>query len=461
MAAGHLTKSARLPDHLELPDPPGPPRSYPFANWIALRRDPLGFLTGVARNYGDVARFRLGPVFLHVVNDPELIRTVLVTRAEAFHKGRGLERAKRLLGEGLLTSEDAFHLRQRRLMQPAFRHQRISGYATVMADYAERATGRWEPGETRDVHREMMRLTLAIVGKTLFDADVEEEAAEIGAALTESLELFNRLFTLPFGELLEKLPIPANRRFARARNRLDTTIARLIAERRRDPGERADLLTLLLLAQDTEGDGGGMNDAQLRDEAMTIFLAGHETTANALTWTWYLLSQNPDVEKRFHEEVDSVLGARLPGASDVPRLPYTRMVLAESMRLYPPAWIIGRRAIVDQELGGWRIPSGSIVTASQWITHRDPRFFPDPERFDPSRFTPEAEAARPKFAYFPFGGGPRVCIGEGFAWMEGILLLATIGRRWRMLLAPGYSVALSPSITLRPRHGMAMELRPR
>lgn len=440
---------------------PGPARRYPLANWFALRRNPLEFLEGLARDYGDVARFRLGPVFVHLINDPELIRSVLVTRAEAYHKGRGLERAKRLLGEGLLTSEDSIHLRQRRLMQPAFHRERISGYGDTMVRYAERAAERWKPGETIDVHREMVGLTLAIVGKTLFDADVEEEADEIGGALTEAMELFNRLFTVPFGELLEKLPIPATRRFERARGRLDATIARLIAERRRNPGDRTDLLTLLLLAQDTEGDGGGMSDAQLRDEAMTIFLAGHETTANALTWTWHLLSQHPDVETRLHEELDRVLDGRPPGVADLPRLRYTEMVLSEAMRLYPPAWVVGRRAIVEHELAGYRIPAGSILLLSQWVTHRDARFFPDPLRFDPLRFTPEASAARPKFAYFPFGGGPRVCIGEGFAWMEGVLLLATIARRWRFSRTDGAPVTPAAMITLRPKGGLPMRIEER
>lgn len=436
---------------------PGPAFRYPFANWLSLRRNPLEFLEGLARDYGDVSRFRLGSVFVYLVNDPELIRSVLVTRADAYHKGRALERARRLLGEGLLTSEESVHLRQRRLMQPAFHRERISGYGETMVRYAERATERWKAGETIDVHREMVGLTLAIVGKTLFDADVEGEADEIGGALTEVMELFQRLLMVPFGELLEKLPLPSTRRFERARGRLDATIGRMIAERRRNPRDRTDLLTLLILAQDTEGDGGGMSDAQLRDEAMTIFLAGHETTANALTWTWHLLSQNPEVEARLHEELDRVLGERAPGVSDLPRLRYTEMVLSEAMRLYPPAWIVGRRAVVDHELGGYRIPAGSILLLSQWITHRDPRFFPDPLRFDPMRFTPEANAARPKFAYFPFGGGPRVCIGEGFAWMEGVLLLATIARRWRFSRADS-AVTPAALITLRPKGGLPMRI---
>jgi len=441
-------------------DAPGPPRRYPLQNWLALQRNPLRFLEGVAR-HGDVARFRLGPVFVYLVNDPDLIRSVLVTRADAYHKGRALERARRLLGQGLLTSEGALHLRQRRLMQPAFHRERIAGYGETMVRYAGRAADRWKAGETIDVHKEMVALTLAIVGKTLFDADVEEEADEIGKALTEALELFQRLLMVPYGEFLEKLPIPSTLRFRSVRRRLDATIARLIAERRRNPRDRKDLLTLLLLAQDTEGDGGGMTDTQLRDEAMTIFLAGHETTANAMAWTWHLLSQNPEAEGRLHEELDRVLEGRAPGVADLPRLRYTEMVLSESMRLFPPAWILGRRAIVDHELGGYRIPAGSIVLLSQWITHRDARYFPDPLRFDPQRFTAEAQAARPKFSYFPFGGGPRVCIGEGFAWMEGVLVLATIARRWRFLPVDGIPVTPAAMITLRPKSGLPMRIEAR
>ena len=441
-------------------DAPGPPRRYPLQNWLALQRNPLRFLEGVAR-HGDVARFRLGPVFVYLVNDPDLIRSVLVTRADAYHKGRALERARRLLGQGLLTSEGALHLRQRRLMQPAFHRERIAGYGETMVRYAGRAAERWKAGETIDVHKEMVALTLAIVGKTLFDADVEEEADEIGKALTEALELFQRLLMVPYGEFLEKLPIPSTLRFRSVRRRLDATIARLIAERRRNPRDRKDLLTLLLLAQDTEGDGGGMTDTQLRDEAMTIFLAGHETTANAMAWTWHLLSQNPEAEGRLHEELDRVLEGRAPGVADLPRLRYTEMVLSESMRLFPPAWILGRRAIVDHELGGYRIPAGSIVLLSQWITHRDARYFPDPLRFDPQRFTAEAQAARPRFSYFPFGGGPRVCIGEGFAWMEGVLVLATIARRWRFLPVDGIPVTPAAMITLRPKSGLPMRIEAR
>jgi cytochrome P450 len=420
-----------------------------------MRRDPLAFLTKLAREYGDVVRFRLGPVELHLLNRPDWIRDLLVTHAGSFHKGRGLERAKRLLGEGLLTSEDPVHLQRRRMIQPVFHHDRVASYGGVMVEHAERLADGWTEG-TRDVSREMSRLTLAIVARTLFDTDVESEADEIGEALTTSIERFSKTLTLPFFEILDRLPLPGNRRFERARARIDATIARMIAERRRAPG-RSDLLSLLVAASDPEGEGGRMTDAEVRDEAVTLFLAGHETTANALTWTWYLLSQNPEAEARLHAEVDAVLGPRTPSVADLPTLPYTEMVLAESMRLYPPAWIVGRRALADYEVGGYVVPKRSIVVASQWVTHRDPRYFPDPERFDPERFRPEAKAARPKFSYFPFGGGPRVCIGEGFAWMEGVLILATLARRWRLHVEPGQAVLPAPSITLRPKHGLRMQ----
>jgi cytochrome P450 len=329
-----------------------------------------------------------------------------------------------------------------------------------MTNYAERTSARWHDGETLDMSEEMMRLTLGIVGKTLFDADVEEEAQEIGSALTSILEMFN-LMMLPFSEILEKLPLPQNKRFRRARERLDETIYRMIDERRRSFEDRGDLLSMLLLAQDEEGEGGRMTDEQVRDEAMTIFLAGHETTANALTWTWFLLSEHRGAEERLHAELAEVLAGRTPTMEDVPHLRYTEMLLAESMRLYPPAWALGRLAVEDCEVGGYVIPKGSLVLMSQYQMHRDARYFQNPLSFDPERWTNEAREARPQFSYFPFGGGPRRCIGEGFAWMEGVLLLATLARRWRMRLARPRPVLPHPVITLRPRGGMRMTLERR
>ena len=450
------SRAAHAPLH-----PPGPRRRVPALSALEMGRDPIRFLLRLRDEYGDIARVPLGAETIYLFSHPELVRDVLVTNHRNFHKGRGLERAKMLLGEGLLTSEGDFHLRQRRLSQPAFHRQRIAAYGAVMANYAALRRDRWHPGSTIDAHAEMMALTLAIVGKTLFDADVEHEAAEIGEALATTFEAFSFGFFLPFGQLLERLPLPATLRFRKARARLDATIYRLIDERRHAPSDRGDLLSMLLLAQDTEGDGGGMSNLQLRDEAMTIFLAGHETTANALTWTWYLLSQHPDVERRMHAEIDTALGGRLPTADDLAALPYTRMVLAESMRLYPPAWILGRRALAPFEVNGFTIPARSIILASQYTIHRDARWFPSPDAFDPERFAPERQVERPKFAYFPFGGGPRVCIGEQFAWMEGILALATIAQRWRLRLVPGHPVALQPIITLRPKFGMRMTVEAR
>jgi cytochrome P450 len=412
----------------------------------------------LAAEYGDLTHFKLSTQSIYLVNHPDYIRDILVTNNKQFHKSRGLEVAKRFLGEGLLTSEDDFHRRQRRLAQPAFHRDRIATYGTVMSEYAARARVRWTSGETLDVAQEMTRLTLAIVGKTLFDADVESEAHEIREALTEIMHLFTFSLTLPYAELIEKLMVGRQRRFERARSRLDATIYRIIEERRADSADRGDLLSMLLLARDEEsgGDASGMTDLQVRDEAMTLFLAGHETTSNALTWTWYLLSQNPETEDRLHRELDRVLGGRLPGAADVPLLRYTEMVFAEAMRLYPPAWAIGRRAMTDYDINGYTLPAGSIALMSPYVMHHDPRYFPDPFKFHPERWTEEARDSRPKFSYFPFGGGPRVCIGEPFAWMEGILLIATIAQQWRLRLAPGHRVEPSPLITLRPKYGMKM-----
>ena len=398
--------------------------------------NPLEFFTTLARTYGDVTSYRMAGEQLFLINEPRLIRDVLVTHNRNFTKSRGLERSKRLLGQGLLTSEGAMHLRQRRLMQPAFHRDRVAGYGDLMVGYADRMRRAWPDGATLDISREMNRLTLSIVGKTLFDVDVEEQAATVGEALTAVMESF-WMTLLPFADVLERLPVPKLRRARMARARLDAIIYRMIADRRSSGGDRGDLLSMLLAAQD-EDDGRGMTDLQVRDEAMTIFLAGHETTANALTWTWFLLSGAPDIEARLHDEVARALQGRLPSVADLPSLPFVERVVTESMRLYPPAWIIGRRAIDEYRVGEYVAPPRSILVMSPYIMQRDERFYTDPERFDPDRWTPEFRAALPKFAYFPFGGGPRQCIGESFAWMELILLVATITQQCRLrLVCPG------------------------
>lgn len=440
--------------------PPGPRSNFPLAGLFAYRRGPLPYFQSLARKYGDVAYFKLGPQQAYFFNHPDHIKDILVTNHQNFMKGLALQRAKRLLGEGLLTSEGSFHRRQRRLAQPAFHRARVASYANVMTEHAVKTRERWRDGETLDISEEMMQLTLGIVGKTLFDADVISDAREVGEAMTILMDLFNTI-TIPFFELIAKLPLPQLRRLDQARARLDAIIYRLVNDRRKSGEDRGDLLSMLLLAQDTEGDGGQMTDEQLRDELMTIFLAGHETTANALTWTLYLLSQNPEAESQLHEEIDQVLEGRIPTFDDVARLKYTEMVLAESMRLFPPAWAIGRAALVDCNVGGYFVPKKSLVLVSQFVMHRDERYFSDPLRFDPDRWTTEARESRPAFSYFPFGGGPRRCIGEGFAWMEGILLLSTLAQQWEMRLAPNHPVALKPVITLRPKHGMRMTITTR
>jgi cytochrome P450 len=440
--------------------PPGPRRKLLGGTFFLFRSDPLNYLQNLAREYGDIVFFRMGGQDVFFLNHPDYVKDVLVTHNQNFKKGRALQRSKRLLGEGLLTSEGEFHRRQRRLAQPAFHRARIASYADLMTNYATQTSERWRDGETLDISEEMMRLTLAIVGKTLFDADVESDAQDVGQSLSVIMSLFNAML-LPFAELLEKLPLPQKKRFQKAKDQLDAIIYRLIEERRRSGEDHGDLLSMLLLAQDEEQGSGGMTDEQVRDEAMTIFLAGHETTSNALTWTWYLLSEHPEVEARLHEELDAVLQGRVPEFNDVAQLRYTEMVLAESMRLYPPAWAIGRLALGETEVGGYRIPAGSLVLLSQYAMHHDARYFTEPERFDPLRWTSEAREARPQYSYFPFGGGSRRCIGEGFAWMEGILLLATLAQGWRLRLVPNHPVKPHPVITLRPRHGMLMRLERR
>jgi cytochrome P450 len=437
--------------------PPGPRQSFPGANLLRFSGDPIRFLTDLNRRYGDVATFKIGPQRMVLLNHPDLIREVLVTNSRNFVKGRTLERAKRVLGEGLLTSEGEFHLRQRRLSQPTFHRQRVAGYGATMVRCAEEHAAAWRPGQELDMQAELLRLTLRIVGFTLFDTDTAADADDVGVALHDLIAMFG-LITSPLADLIERLPLPQVRRIQQARERLDAIMYRLIAERRASGEDRGDLLSMLMLAQDAEGGGGGMSDLQVRDEALTIFLAGHETTASALSWTFYLLARHPEVAERLGAELDAALGGRAPTMADLPRLSYAEMVFAEAMRLYPPAWVIGRRALGLCELGGYSLPANTTVLMSQWVMHHDPRYFPDPTRFDPERFRPEAKASRPKFSYFPFGGGPRTCIGEPFAWMEGTLLLASLARRWRPQLSVGQVVLPKPGITLRPHRGLPMRL---
>ncbi len=401
---------------------------------------------------GDVVRVPLPRLRVFQVSDPDLAWDVLSTGNRDFVKSPTLQNAKMVLGEGLLTSEGELHRRQRRLIQPMFHHARIAGYGEAMVEEAQRTAERLRPGPL-DVHATMMRLTLAVVGRTIFATDVgSEDARDVAAALDEVLSQFGRQFS-PLLPITRRLPLPATRRFDRAVAVFDRMIERKIAERRAAGAQGDDLLSLLLTAQE---DGEGMGDRQVRDEAVTLFLAGHETTSNALTWTWWLLSGNPDAEARLHAELDAVLGGRPLTVADLPDLPYTEAVVAESMRLRPPAWAIARQAVRDHDLGvGTILPARSVAIVSPWILHHDPRWWPEAGAFRPERWLPE-DPDRPRHAYLPFGAGPRMCIGEGFAWMEARLLLATLAQRWRFELDPAARVALQPVITLRPRYGMAM-----
>ncbi len=435
--------------------PPSPKRSIFGGHFFEFRRNALTFLLKNAHELGDVFQFQIGPQRAYFLNHPDYIKDVLMTYQSSFVKGRALQRSKRLLGEGLLTSEGEFHRRQRRLAQPAFHRQRIAGYAEVMSRYTENHIANWKDGATLDLSQEMMSLTLNIVAKTLFNANVGDETKDVREALTTILEMFS-LLLLPFSELLEKLPLPQSRRFNKSKEKLDSIIYRIIEERRKNGEDAGDLLSMLILATDTEGDGEGMTNEQLRNEALTIFLAGHETTANALTWTFYLLSQNEDVEKKLHEELDSVVqDGKLPAMEDVPNLKYTEKVLAESMRLYPPAWAVGRLAVKDLEIGGYHIPKDSLVLMSQYVMHRDPRYYENPERFNPERWITDPKDSK-QFTYFPFGGGARRCIGDQFAWMEGILLLAVIARKWKLRHVAEHKVETQAIFTLRPKYGMQM-----
>jgi cytochrome P450 len=438
--------------------PPGPRSRYPGQFLVTLATDKLALFGGMARN-GDVSQIMLGPQHVALLSHPDDIQLMLVGKQRSFIKGRALEATKVLLGEGLLTSEGEHHLRQRRLIQPAFHKERLASYGASMTELASRLQSGWSTHAQLDVHEQMMRVTLAIAGRTLFDADVDGDAHDVAEALELSLRMFNHAI-LPLGGLLEYAPIRWVRELRRSRGRMDALIHRLIEERRAEARDHGDLLSMLIEARDDEGDHTGMTDRQLRDELITLMMAAHETTANALTWTWYLLSQNPEAEAKLHAELDQVLGNRLPTAADLARLPYTRQVMAESMRIYPPAWAVERRAIEDVEIGGYTIRKGTVVLACQYFVHRDPRWWPEPELFRPERWA-EPAGSRPKFAYFPFGAGTRICIGEHFAWMEGTLVLATIAQRWRLHYDAKTAPIPEPLVTLRPRDGLVMRAVPR
>jgi cytochrome P450 len=424
-----------------------------------LRSDPIRVFLEAADRYGDVVHLRAGPYQGFLVCNPDDIRHVLQDNARNYHKSPLYERLKDGVGEGLLTSEDSFWLRQRRLAQPAFHRQRIAAMADVMVDCTERMLDDWAQiagrGETFDLVPEMMHLTQRIIVRTMFSTDLGA-AAEV---VNRTWPIVNQRIGETFWstKLETRLPLPANRRFARALRELETVVYQIIAERRRSGAEGGDLLSMLLSARDEET-GERMNDRQLRDEVMTMLLAGHETTSLALSWTYWLLWQHPDIEARLAAEAADVIGTRRATFADTERLVYTRKVIDESLRVYPPAWGFSRLALGDDEVGGYHVPAGSLVFLIPFVVHRRPRLWPSPEHFDPERFTPERIAERPRFAYIPFGGGPRQCIGNQFALLELQLILATVARRFQVRVVEGSRVQPEPLITLRPKPGIPVTL---
>jgi cytochrome P450 len=472
--------------------PPGLKHSlhfYAFKPWVK-QGEPIRLFEHLHATYGPIAHYRFMGTSIVFVNHPEYIREILINQSSAFIKERTVRRMKILLGEGLITSDDPYHMRQRRIVAPAFHRQRIAAYADEIVASAERHSAHWQPGQTIDISAAMMSLSLEIIARTLFNTEVTGDIRRINDEVNAIMEIYNFLVAFPRMEQFLFLPHPKIIRFRRSKARLDTVVHRLISERRACGIDKGDLLSMLIASRDE--DGSALSDEQIRDEVLTIFLAGYETVANALTWTWYLLSQNPEAEQKLHVELDRILitnssapqpalgmskgldsemcdrpprhpteSHRLPTFADYPNLRYTEQVFAESMRLYPPAWAMGRMSTRPVTLGPYRIPPGAHFFFSQYILGRTPEYFPDPLRFDPDRFTPENTSTRPRFAYFPFGGGSRQCIGESFAWMEGVLTIATIAQRWRMTYLGSTPPIPQAKITLRPRDPLLMRLTPR
>ena len=459
--------------------PPGPKGKWLGGNLLEFRRDKLGFLLRIAREYGPMAQFQIAGRKVVLVSEPELIEQVLLTQNRKFAKGFGFKVLRGVLGDGLVTSEGELWLRQRRLMQPAFQRSQVESYAPIILAQCERKLAEWQSGPQLDLHAEMMDLTLAIAAKALLDVELDERFSAMG----HSIDLLMEDFVYRMGSALpipRRWPTPWNLRVRRAVERFDDLIYGIIAERRKAladyacqchtlPGAPADhagqhhtqpgndLLTRLMQAQDASE--GGMSDRQLRDELITLLSAGHETTANALSWTWYLLARHPAAAARLAAELRDVLGERPPAAADVPRLEFTEHVVLEAMRLYPPAFTMGRLATEPVELGGYQLSAGTTCLLSQWVTHRDERFFERPEEFRPERWENDLARRLPKFAYFPFGGGPRVCIGNSLAMLEMVLVVARIAQRCRFELVSSEPVEPWPAITLRPRHGLPVICR--
>jgi cytochrome P450 len=443
---------------------PTPPGNFLIGHAGEMMRDAAQFLLRAHAQYGDIVRLKLGPRTAFALFHPDHVYHVFVKHRENYTKqSRGFKKLRHVVGNGLITSEGDFWLRQRRLLQPAFTAPKLAGFAAPMVRATQEMAESWESasriGEPIDVADEMMRLTMRIVGETLLGTDVTGEASDVGAALTLVIDEISRRIHSPWN-FRERLPVARNRRYERAIQRLDKSVQKIIDQHRTRPAEREDVLTMLMAARDEES-GSQMSDKQLRDEVMTFFLAGHETTAKALTWTFYLLSQHVEVRTRLQREIDAVLAGRSATAEDLPKLPYAKQVIQESMRLYPPVWGLARMTAADDRIDDVTIPAGAPVLLSQFVTHRHRAFWDNPEGFDPDRFLPERSEGRHPYAYFPFGAGPRICIGNHFALIESVLILATVTSRWSLNLIPGRPVIPEARVTLRPKHGLFMAAEPR
>jgi cytochrome P450 len=424
-----------------------------------FRVDPHGLLLRLARERGDVVSVDMGRFRVFLLSHPDDVKDVLVVNHARFEKGEVLQEPKRLLGDGLLTSEGELHRRQRRLIQPVFHHARMSEYVGLMVERAARVADGWREGQVLDVPDEMVRLTMSVLAMVVFDADIEdEEARETGNALSTCLGMFGRLAS-PYALLLDQIPSPRNREFERVLRVFDGTVARLVEARLAAGASGSDVLSQLMRARDPDT-GEAMSARQIRDEVLTLMVAGHETWTNSLIWTWFLLSENPGARELLEAELEAVLGDRPATAEDVRALRYTNAVYSESLRLYPPVWTVGRTALEDHEIDGSTIPAGSIVLLSPYVVQHDPRWFPEPFAFRPERWLSRDPERLPTFALFPFGAGPRVCIGQPLAMLAGVLFLATIARRWRLELVTGHPVEPAPPL-FRPRNGLPMIARER
>ncbi len=440
-------------------EPPGPPGLPLIGNFLTVQRDPLGTMARVHQKFGDVARMRLGPYNFVLLNDPADIRHVLVKNHGNYHKSPTYELLRPILGNGLVTSEGSFWRRQRKLAQPAFHHKRLIGFAETMTALSLEMVEQWSAQPRGiDAHQAMMNLTLRIVGHTLMSTEFGGDASSIGRALTTVLEFFGNNQLLLF--LPTWFPLPGKRKAAKACETLDQIVLNMIETRRQSTEEHHDLMAILMAATG-EDDEDRMTDLQLRDELMTMVLAGHETTANALSWAIYLLGKHPDVAAKLRMEVDEVLEGRPPTLEDLGNLEYVDCVIKEAMRVYPPVWIYERLSLGDDRLGGYDVAKGSVVAICPWTLHRNPEVFPDPERFDPERFRPAVASERDKYAYLPFGTGPRTCIGNAFAMMEAKIILSVIAQRFDLSLRPGQRIVPEPGVTLRPKSGVWIDALPR